>query len=392
MTQVNKPLVLAQFSLKRKDFADLHHVGLVDRESRKILDLTGLMSNGEKITSLSQIFSWTDRVARLRKIQTESDWSPPNITRPGEITPGETESYGPRKQILDIADVEFEAPIPEDMPVYCAGVTYDRSRKGRNDEVAASTIERRPECSEDTLMGQPTRQAGFRNLDNHTVYDAVYDAPRPEIFFKVNGKGVVPNGGLVGIRQDEKESVMEPEFTLILDPNGQIIGYTIGNDMSARTIEGENPLYLPQAKMYEGACGIGPFAVLAENTIDENEVRTWGIKLEVERNGANVDFKALGIDPSTTVGQIKRSFADLIGYLNRCQHFENGVALLTGTGIVPPLGKFSLQEGDIVKISIDGIGTLVNKVKTIPARRLERSEVQNIREERIPDASKMALA
>ena len=215
------------------------------------------------------------------------------------------------------------APV-EEQEIWAAGVTYLRSKTARMEESDFSA----------------------------TAYDRVYEASRPELFFKAMPHKVVPPGDPVGIRRDAQWSVPEPELALVMNSRGEVVGYTLGNDMSSRDIEGENLLYLPQAKIYDRSCAIGPCIRVGAS---EAEVREWGIKLQISRGGA-VIFKG-----ETSVGQIKRRFEELAGYLFRCQKFPQGAVLLTGTGIVPPDG-FTLQPGDQVVMNISGIGTLVNPV------------------------------
>ena len=185
-----------------------------------------------------------------------------------------------------------------------------------------------------------------------SAYDRVYEAERPELFFKSLPEKVVGPGEPVGIRKDARWNVPEPELALVLSAAGKLVGFTIGNDMSSRDIEGENVLYLPQAKIYERSCAVGPFVTAGAS---EQDARTWKIALEIVRDGASVFVG------ETSVGQIKRSFSELIAFLFRSQNFPHGVLLLTGTGIVPP-DTFTLREGDAVQIRIDGIGTLTNSV------------------------------
>lgn len=221
------------------------------------------------------------------------------------------------------ADVTLLTPV-ERQEVWAAGVTYLRSKKARMDESDFSA----------------------------SAYDRVYDAARPELFFKALPEKVVSPGEPVGIRRDARWNVPEPELALVINSKGRIAGYTIGNDMSSRDIEGENTLYLPQAKVYGRSCAVGP-AIVVSST--ETEARTWGISLRITR-ASRIVFQG-----ETSVGQIKRSFSDLVEYLCRSQTFPNGVVLLTGTGVVPP-DDFSLQVGDEVAITITGIGELRNTV------------------------------
>jgi len=209
--------------------------------------------------------------------------------------------------------------------VWAAGVTYQRSRVARMEESVISK----------------------------SAYDLVYDAPRPEIFFKATPSRCRATGQALRLRDDTKWIVPEPELALVISSRGQIVGYTIGNDMSCRDIEGENLLYLPQAKTWDACCAIGPAILLAEPTQD---IRAAAIRCTITR--ANKEVFA----GTTKVSQIKRPFEELVGYLFRNQTFPQGVFLLTGTGIVPP-NEFSLIKGDTIKIEIDGIGTLENPVE-----------------------------
>lgn len=220
-------------------------------------------------------------------------------------------------------DVCLLAPV-DNQEVWAAGVTYLRSKTARMEESDFSA----------------------------TAYDKVYDAPRPEIFFKSLPEKVVADGKPVGIRKDAQWNVPEPELALVMDPKGQVIGYSIGNDMSSRDIEGENLLYLPQAKMYDRSCSIGPWLVLGP---DEQTVRGWTIGVTIRREGKAV------FEGETSINQIKRSFDELAGYLFRSQTFPSGAMLLTGTGVVPD-DDFTLEEGDTVAIKVSGVGVLSNPV------------------------------
>jgi 2-dehydro-3-deoxy-D-arabinonate dehydratase len=222
-----------------------------------------------------------------------------------------------------LAEVKLLAPV-EQQEVWAVGVTYLRSKKARMEESDFSA----------------------------NAYDKVYDAARPELFFKAQPEKVVGPGEPVGIRQDARWSVPEPELAFLLNSRGHLAGFTIGNDMSSRDIEGENLLYLPQAKIYDRSCALGPFVTVGAG---EAEARTWKIELEITRAGQTA-FRG-----ETSVGQIKRTFDELIRYLFRSQSFPHGAALLTGTGIVPP-DQFTLAPGDRVRIGISGIGTLENSV------------------------------
>lgn len=217
------------------------------------------------------------------------------------------------------------API-QSQEVWAAGVTYYRSRTARMAE---------------------SHDAGADNF-----YDRVYTAERPELFFKSTPHRVAGPGQSVRIRKDSRWNVPEPELALLITKDQKIVGYTIGNDMSSRDIEGENPLYLPQAKVYDRSCALGP-CILVATEAPESSTK---ISLEIVRLGQSV------FAGSTTVAQLKRTPESLVEYLYRDNSFPNGCFLLTGTGIVPP-DDFSLQSNDEIRITIDGIGTLINRVE-----------------------------
>jgi 2-dehydro-3-deoxy-D-arabinonate dehydratase len=187
------------------------------------------------------------------------------------------------------------------------------------------------------------------------AYDRVYSAARPEIFFKSLPEKVVGPGEAVGIRKDAQWNVPEPELALVINSQGTIVGYTIGNDMSSRDIEGENLLYLPQAKIYHRSCAVGPCIVVGPT---ETVARTWSITLRIYRRGGVI------FEGRTTVNQIKRSFEELVSYLYRSQTFPHGAVLLTGTGIVPG-DNFTLQPDDRIRIEVNGIGVLENTVTMV---------------------------
>jgi 2-dehydro-3-deoxy-D-arabinonate dehydratase len=209
--------------------------------------------------------------------------------------------------------------------VWAAGVTYLRSRDARMEE---------------------SKDAG-----GGSFYDRVYDAERPEIFFKATPHRVVGHGEKVRIRSDSKWNVPEPELALVVNSRGRIIGYTIGNDMSSRDIEGENPLYLPQAKVYDACCGLGPCVLIS----DSPPPRETAISIEIRRGGA------VAFSGGTTLAQLKRGFEELVGFLFRDNSFPTGCVLLTGTGTVPP-DTFTLNSGDEIAITVAPIGMLVNTV------------------------------
>jgi len=219
------------------------------------------------------------------------------------------------------------APVAIDTEVWGAGVTYQRSRDARKEE-----------------SGIPD------------VYQLVYEADRPELFFKATARRTVGHEGEVGIRADAQTSVPEPEVAIVMNKFGELIGMSICNDMTSRNIEGENPLYLSQAKIYYGSNALGPMIRPIWEIVDHEKL---DIYAKIERAGSIV-WQA-----ETSLKSLNRSFDDLIDYLFKCQHFPVGVVLSTGTGIVPPL-DISLMAGDVVTITVDQIGTLVNKVALIP--------------------------
>jgi 2-dehydro-3-deoxy-D-arabinonate dehydratase len=224
---------------------------------------------------------------------------------------------------FSLGEIQLCAPV-ERQEVWAAGVTYLRSKKARMEESFFSA----------------------------TAYDRVYEAERPEIFFKSLPEKVVATGDAIGIRKDARWNVPEPELALVLNSHGNLVGYTIGNDMSSRDIEGENLLYLPQAKTYNRSCALGPFITVG---VGESEARSWEIRIQIQRSGEVV------FSGETSVSKIKRSFKELISFLFRSQEFPHGAVLLTGTGVVPP-DHFTLEEKDVVRIEITGIGTLENPV------------------------------
>jgi len=185
-----------------------------------------------------------------------------------------------------------------------------------------------------------------------SCYDRVYVAQRPELFFKATPQRVVGPSQAIRIPHDSRWCVPEPEIALVLNSRLELVGYTVGNDVSCRDIEGENPLYLPQAKIYDECCSLGPWITLASAMPPTEEV---GIRLEVWRDGKTI------LDASTSAGKMARPLSELIDFLGRDRTFPNGAFLLTGTGIVPE-STFTLTRGDSVRITIDGIGTLANTV------------------------------
>ena len=224
-----------------------------------------------------------------------------------------------------LKSVKLLAPIDE-QEVWAAGVTYKRSKVAREEESAGAA----------------------------QFYDKVYNAPRPELFLKATPSRVSHPGDAIRVRKDATWNVPEPELTLVIAPDGTIVGYTIGNDVSSRDIEGENPLYLPQAKIYHGSCAMGPMVTLAQAAPN---ILKMEIKLTIERGGQ------VAFEGSTNVDQITRTLPSLAEWLFRENSFPNGAFLMTGTGIVPP-DAFSLATGDVVTIRIGELGTLANPVGT----------------------------
>lgn len=211
--------------------------------------------------------------------------------------------------------------------VWAAGVTYAASRSARNDESKGA----------------------------HDFYDLVYDAERPELFFKAAPGRVRGPGGLIGVREDSGWDVPEPELALVISAAGEILGYTIGNDVSSRSIEGENPLYLPQAKVYRGSCALGPAIVPVDEAPPPEELE---ISLTIARGGETV------FTGSTQVALLKRTLPELVRWLFKAQDFPVGAVLLTGTSVIPAQ-EFTLQGGDQVTIAITGLGELVNTVEVV---------------------------
>ena len=228
-----------------------------------------------------------------------------------------------RAPLLDPRLVTVVAPIDR-QEVWAAGVTYKRSQVARMQESESAA----------------------------THYDKVYTAPRPEIFFKATPNRVSGPGEPLRVRADSNWSVPEPELALVISPTKKLVGFTVGNDMSARDIEGENPLYLPQAKVYNGCCGLGPFVLIPESPVDRAATK---LRLRIDRGGSTV------FSGETDLSQMKREFPELIDWLTRENDLATGAFLLTGTGVVPP-DDFTLLDGDVSSIEITGIGTLTNPI------------------------------
>lgn len=230
--------------------------------------------------------------------------------------------HGTKK--ASITDSIIAAPVGR-QELWACGVTYLRSKVGRQEE---------------------SKLSGGADF-----YAKVYEAERPEVFFKATPNRIVGPGDKVRIRKDSTWDVPEPELTLVVTSSGKIIGYTIGNDMSSRSIEGENPLYLPQAKTYDACAAIGPCIYVTQEPLDKNTM----ISLEIIRDN-NTAFT-----DKIAISQMKRSLQELVGYVFRECTFPHGCLIMTGTGIVPG-NDFTLRTGDEIKITIDNIGTLVNTV------------------------------
>lgn len=258
-----------------------------------VLDLSGT-----EVTSLSQLLSSERLVELARDLPAAS----PSIP---------------------LENVQWLPPI-DDQEVWAAGVTYKRSQTARMEESEAAA----------------------------SCYDRVYTAARPELFFKATPNRCSGHLGKLRIRSDATWNVPEPELTLVLSNTGKIVGYTVGNDMSSRDIEGDNPLYLPQAKVYNQCCGLGPWIALADSMPPRDTI---GIFLKIIRSNETV------FTGETGVAQMARKLEDLVQWLIRDNDLPNGAFMLTGTGVVPD-SPFTLAKDDTVHISIDGIGTLTNTI------------------------------
>ncbi len=251
----------------------------------------------------------------------------PTLTHALQIRMSELKS-AIEKDAGEVITGELMPPVAPETEVWGAGVTYLRSRDARKEE-----------------------------SDTPDVYQRVYEADRPELFFKATCRRTVGNGDPIGIRYDSEASVPEPEVAIVVNKFREIIGFSICNDMTARTIEGENPLYLPQAKSYLGSTSLGPditLAWLAPSAADMS------IHAEIKR-GSEIVWQA-----DTALSGLNRTLPDLVDYLFRCQTFPDGVILSTGTGIIPPL-EFITKEGDVISITVNGLGLLSNPVVTISA-------------------------
>lgn len=280
---------------KIQDATGAQHVAVVEDGGVRTLDL----SQTPNCTSLMDILNSSDPAGLVRTLSEASH------------------------SLLTDQQFQFLAPI-DAQEVWAAGVTYKRSQVARMDESESAA----------------------------SHYDQVYTADRPELFLKATPRRVSGPGQPVRVRADSRWSVPEPELALVVNPQLQLVGFSIGNDMSARDIEGENPLYLPQAKVYNQCCGLGPCVLLADTPLDRESTQ---ITLSINRGESEV-FRG-----STTIDQMARTFDDLIGWLGKENDVPDGAFLLTGTGIVPP-DEFTLADGDSVTIEITGIGALTNPV------------------------------
>ncbi|WP_298861440.1 fumarylacetoacetate hydrolase family protein [uncultured Gimesia sp.] len=271
------------------------HIAIVEENTVQLLDL----SQVDSCHNLSDILYAPDPIG-LSKFLVDTELPP-----------------------VPFSQLEFLAPLDQ-QEVWAAGVTYKRSQVARMEESEAAA----------------------------SHYDQVYTADRPELFFKATPNRVCGPNQPVRVRYDSQWSVPEPELALVVSPDLRLVGYTVGNDMSARDIEGENPLYLPQAKFYKQCCGLGPCILLHQEPLPREATK---ITLVIERSGEEV------FQGETSIGEMARDLEDLISWLGKENEFPSGAILLTGTGIVPP-DEFSLEDRDIVSIDISGIGTLINPI------------------------------
>jgi 2-dehydro-3-deoxy-D-arabinonate dehydratase len=280
--------------LCRYEADDAPRLGWVDRDAGHVAPLSGTLAELLRLDA-------EQRDARLTELRAEAPLTVP------------------------LEQVTLLAPV-DTQEIWAAGVTYERSRDARMEESS-----------------------------QQDVYQRVYDAHRPEIFFKAPGWRCVGPGAEIAIRDDSDWDVPEPELALVLDAFGAVAGYTVGNDVSSRSIEGENPLYLPQAKMFSDSCALGPWIMLPAELPRTDDL---GITLTIERADASL------WESSASTRQLHRSLDELIAYLFRALTFPDGAVLLTGTPIVPP-AEFTLKPGDVVRIEINGIGALTNPVRRL---------------------------
>jgi 2-dehydro-3-deoxy-D-arabinonate dehydratase len=280
--------------------------------SRGTLPRLGWVDNGER----RSVVSLASTIADLLRLE--------HAERIGRLAP----LLHASELRLPLAAIRLHAPV-DTQEVWAAGVTYERSRVAR--------------------MEESTQQ---------DVYDRVYNAERPEVFFKAPAWRCVGPDDEIGIRHDSSWDVPEPELAIVIDARGQIAGYTIGNDVSSRSIEGENPLYLPQAKLFTASAALGPWIVLPEELDDPLSL---GIRMRIERDGR------LFWTGEASTSQLRRTLSELIDCLYAALEFPEGAVLMTGTCIVPP-SEFTLAPGDVVTVEIDAIGTLSNRVRRLEPR------------------------
>lgn len=280
----------------------------------KVYDLTA--SDDPDLKSLSSLLcsglSQQDILAKLEEARSKLE---PAFTLDGLIEKGKQQANGEEVVLL---------PPVDQQEIWASGVTYKRSEEARKAESEGAA----------------------------QFYALVYEADRPELFFKATPHRTVGGHDQVAIREDARWNVPEPELGIVLTRELEVVGYTVGNDMSSRDIEGANPLYLPQAKVYNRCCAVGPVIALTNEVQDPGNLR---IELEIERGGKTLYHE------QTSTGEMHRTFEDLIAYLGRSNSFPQGVILLTGTGLVPG-DDFTLEEDDVIHITIEGIGRLTNTV------------------------------
>lgn len=286
---------LAKYIAASTDSADIAGVGIVDAAT-----LTPLEMTAGPYATLAELLAAESPLEAVRSL--------------------------PQGEAIPLRQVRWLPPI-DSQEVWAAGVTYKRSQTARMEESEAAA----------------------------SCYDRVYTADRPELFFKATPSRVRGHQQALRIRRDAQWNVPEPEITLVLSPRMKIVGLTVGNDMSSRDIEGDNPLYLPQAKCYDACAGLGPWIALLDPLPAAPQI---GVSMEIVRDGSTV------YSGRTSAAEMARGFADLVGWLSRDNTFADGAFLMTGTGIVPD-GDFTLQPGDVVRITVDPVGTLVNTIQRV---------------------------
>jgi 2-dehydro-3-deoxy-D-arabinonate dehydratase len=281
---------------------------------------------------------WRVRAAgEIRLARGDTDQGPQDLLGPSVTVASLLADPG--RPLLDLTSLPSSGPVPGSpvilapldlQPVWAAGVTFPRSREARREEA----------------------------VDGGDVYDRVFSASRPELFVKAAAGAAIGPGDQLGIRADSDWDVPEPELGVVAGPDGELQALVLGNDMSSRSIEGANPLYLPQAKVYDRSCGIGPCLVPVSSAPPWQEIR---IELRIARAGATL------YEDGMSLATMHRAPAELLQWLFAAQSFPFGVALLTGTSLVPP-GDFTLRDGDVVTVHSAALGTLENAVVTVGAR------------------------